>query len=807
MNRVTPRKSNHPIYPRPVSPLHYEPLYTRPEDVLWEESATSESDVEVRAAKRQRIEKLGEQYLRGDGLFIMTAGIRGPLGEGWKNPWKKRRKLGRGGLQDSVEGKARKEVPETVERVPNGTGRKEKSVVKEQFGTVQRELKLQAARLEENAKRLLDQNDPFAEDKTKSEGDLKPNGQDKSAWLKKNGTATTSNSDVYAEEVDELQRSPSKGPGHLHPIERDTSPASDHVQGPRYGSTIVSSEGRAEEAIKLLRRRETRTKVPITPQREDVVRVRKTDLTEDEEKEDPPLIEGKKDLTPIPPQHEEKYEVVKPTWSHPKKPVDQELPSPPAENSPLQTTDPQGLNRPEHEQLASHTSEADDRTDIRPSPPHQLDDIQPPNAEGQAFEKPAPSGFRTAQATKPPSALSRETTSTTVISVMPSAQVAPTVQAPAPNESLPSTGDKLSEQEHNHTNHGEEASSYLSTQAAIAAANLQLQKELTTPQTVQVSAIKTLNTDPSTRKPKSKSGITPFSAFNVPNHRMSSTHDFASSLNTQEMLNAVSPFDLTTTVKKVPPPSNLLHQDSTSPTTNGSVARKPVTRSQKQKRASFAPPPDTASTSGSSQGSIKASLRVSKPNGVDKTKRFDEERAKGGPASGSGPSLFGKYGLDMETSPSDDDDENEAHNPSRDVDIERLGQTSTQGRSRSTNNFSSSKPDAQKFSTPRPILSNSNHSHDRIHVSKQNNFITNNHEDLGDITSHNRPDGDEVGNDHEDKARERERERETAFDLSAAMDEVGTFLQSWDVERDASNIKHASQQGQRRSLRSSGRRR
>ena len=118
---ASPKHSSHPIYPRPVSPLHYEPLYTCPEDLLFEqESDESGNDEEIRAAKRRRIEKLGQQYLRGDGLFILTASIKGPLGEGWSNPWKKTRRKA-DGLQ--TKGKSR-EVPETVGKVErDGVGR------------------------------------------------------------------------------------------------------------------------------------------------------------------------------------------------------------------------------------------------------------------------------------------------------------------------------------------------------------------------------------------------------------------------------------------------------------------------------------------------------------------------------------------------------------------------------------------------------------------------------------------------------------------------------------------------------------
>jgi hypothetical protein len=83
-----------PIYPRPVSPLHAESYPVEPQDVIYASSCpSSDDDASTRAAKRRRIEKLGEQYLRGDGLHILSAGLKGPFGPGWKNPWAQRETL------------------------------------------------------------------------------------------------------------------------------------------------------------------------------------------------------------------------------------------------------------------------------------------------------------------------------------------------------------------------------------------------------------------------------------------------------------------------------------------------------------------------------------------------------------------------------------------------------------------------------------------------------------------------------------------------------------------------------------------
>ncbi|KAJ5650405.1 uncharacterized protein N7484_004128 [Penicillium longicatenatum] len=82
---------------RPVSPVALETCSPPPADSDQNPYELLGSDDELddlaRAAKRQRIEKLAEAYLRGRPLFIASAALRGPFDEGWKNPWKKKRKI------------------------------------------------------------------------------------------------------------------------------------------------------------------------------------------------------------------------------------------------------------------------------------------------------------------------------------------------------------------------------------------------------------------------------------------------------------------------------------------------------------------------------------------------------------------------------------------------------------------------------------------------------------------------------------------------------------------------------------------
>ncbi|KKY27502.1 hypothetical protein UCRPC4_g01097 [Phaeomoniella chlamydospora] len=84
-------------YPRPTSPLSYEPVQPTAGDVIYEPGSSSEEDLEVRQSKRRRIEELGTSYLQGYPVMIMTAQLKGPF-EGihngkrvkWRNPWRKR---------------------------------------------------------------------------------------------------------------------------------------------------------------------------------------------------------------------------------------------------------------------------------------------------------------------------------------------------------------------------------------------------------------------------------------------------------------------------------------------------------------------------------------------------------------------------------------------------------------------------------------------------------------------------------------------------------------------------------------------
>ncbi|KAL2870678.1 uncharacterized protein BJX67DRAFT_344363 [Aspergillus lucknowensis] len=99
---------------RPTSPLALEtcsPLAPGVDDYGLAGS-DDELDESRLSARRLRIEKLGEAYLQGRPLFILSASLRGPLNESWVNPWKKDRKKFTGN-KNNYDPTDQKVIPET----------------------------------------------------------------------------------------------------------------------------------------------------------------------------------------------------------------------------------------------------------------------------------------------------------------------------------------------------------------------------------------------------------------------------------------------------------------------------------------------------------------------------------------------------------------------------------------------------------------------------------------------------------------------------------------------------------------------
>jgi hypothetical protein len=789
------RTSSHPIYPRPVSPLQFEPVYNRPEDLLWEQVSESDGTEDVRAAKRRRIEKLGEAYLRGDGLFILSAGIRGPLEKGWRNPWakKKSRKPRLARLGDTVQAGAREpvaEVPETVARAPKALMEKEEATNERRDANTAGHRSVQGDGKVEVATGSPNQDDPFIRAIERPNRDPTTERSNRNKWLKKNDVCLPSTRDIYTESR-EPRMSPSRRTRPLRPAARRATPPPDGDPPSMTGPTVAaSSNGRTETAIKSLKRRQAGNVSPLRRRADGVAEAGKRGCPEVE-------CSGAKDKNlekhsqPLPCSVAEnacENSAAEQTRNHSVSDVEQRLPSPPAEGSRAQESNLSDQRDLQPTKPTSDVPPANEQSGTRPSLLSRSGNIQHPSHPRQECEK-ISRNFHQTHRPMPPPDLSTETSSTTVASAMPSAQAAPTAQAPPPNESIPSTGDKLSEQHHSHSHHDEENTFHLSTQAAIAAANIQLQNGLTTPQMADAAAPKTSEGDASTSnskpkyKSKSTSGITPFSAFNKPKGR-SSIHN---SLNTQEMLEAVTPFDTTTMAKKIP----LIHPaDSASPTI---VAKKAVNRGQHKlrKKASFAP--DTASTgsnSGSSQGSIKVCLKVRK-HVTDGPVCAKE--AKGISADYPGPSEFGKLGLDMETS--DEDDERPPGKKGLSAERNSEAAVPKPASTSSTSKTSASEQDAQNR-TPRPPPSVSNHH--LLHQQDENcaNHVGKKH--VNGTAGFGGGDLEELQHGRDEDA---DAEADKNFDLSAAMDEVGSFLQSWDTEKEIKEMRRETKTTTKRSVR------
>ncbi|CAO1601396.1 hypothetical protein XANCAGTX0491_005059 [Xanthoria calcicola] len=69
---------------RTVSPLRFESLQPDPDDILCLGSEAEET-LEGHEAKRRRVEQAGEEYLRGKPLYIASARLKGPFTFGWND--------------------------------------------------------------------------------------------------------------------------------------------------------------------------------------------------------------------------------------------------------------------------------------------------------------------------------------------------------------------------------------------------------------------------------------------------------------------------------------------------------------------------------------------------------------------------------------------------------------------------------------------------------------------------------------------------------------------------------------------------
>jgi hypothetical protein len=82
-------------YPRPVSPLDVEEAPFCEGDIVYVDwKDDTDSEAAERAAKRRkRIQQHAEAYMRGDNIMVMTANLKGPFDGKWKNPWKRKSRV------------------------------------------------------------------------------------------------------------------------------------------------------------------------------------------------------------------------------------------------------------------------------------------------------------------------------------------------------------------------------------------------------------------------------------------------------------------------------------------------------------------------------------------------------------------------------------------------------------------------------------------------------------------------------------------------------------------------------------------
>ncbi|KAK2791987.1 hypothetical protein FQN51_001960 [Onygenales sp. PD_10] len=121
------------VFPGRTSPLRFEPLSPTAADRL---SGFSDSDEDLddaaRSAKRRRIERLGQDYLEGKPLFILSASLRGPFGNGWVNPWRKSKDAAAQSKRPRQRGIESQSVEETIvipESAPKTTKPRSKPVI------------------------------------------------------------------------------------------------------------------------------------------------------------------------------------------------------------------------------------------------------------------------------------------------------------------------------------------------------------------------------------------------------------------------------------------------------------------------------------------------------------------------------------------------------------------------------------------------------------------------------------------------------------------------------------------------------
>jgi hypothetical protein len=116
------------LHPRLKRGLDHDDFYIGPTDAI-EDVPREHDNTGEQVAKRQRVERIAAQYLKGRLPVISTASLRGPFNDGWKNPWAEHKKSRRRSPDKEISignGKAgvRKGKPVEAKRRTRSAGRK-----------------------------------------------------------------------------------------------------------------------------------------------------------------------------------------------------------------------------------------------------------------------------------------------------------------------------------------------------------------------------------------------------------------------------------------------------------------------------------------------------------------------------------------------------------------------------------------------------------------------------------------------------------------------------------------------------------
>lgn len=631
-----------PIYPRPVSPLNAEPLRSNPTDIFLDDSSDPDCNDEQRACKRRRIEKLGEQYLRGDGLFIMTAGLKGPL-TGWVNPWSKRHMHGVARRAKISRSDVGRDVTETALQAP-GRNKGLMSVRPTNHDVTRGpsgQEEVDNGRSDGKEKWLKRTQDDKRSTSYVQSDSPTPTG--------KRGKLRTSDDVMPAKNLQTLMSKAQATPAEARvPNAILELPAAEEWLGP---TPTLSAGNKQDSTAGIYSSKKPQSfnpdlptalstvnlpRMPPEPHIADQCDARTTDSTAHDNILNYDLKSNKKSVDMFPTS--DRLPVADPLKSLAKTQGEPNHSSGSLDAQSAQYLDITSyVGTPNVPSQALNSVQA--RSEGKPATctTEQRDGSTLKAATNPLTRENRPQTLSMPPGKMPQPSLSTQTSTTTNTHAMPSAQVVPALQ-PHSAESYPSITGKMIEPEVTPTENKVGTHQCPSAESALLTTTNPLEPR---------AAVAAISPTPDTNWanpnytdglefPRSREGIVPFSAFQSPPARPDVTE-----LDTQQMLAAITPLGFSTAKTTT---LNPLKEQAP-----GTVRQ--TNLDKQNKRASFATPPAAdAISSRSWQGSIKGSLKVSKKiNGEPKAGESLERLSQ--------PSLFGKLGLDMETSAEEEEEE------------------------------------------------------------------------------------------------------------------------------------------------------